>query len=170
MTQDHATPVPRRTLAIVHAGTEAGPAPVPPVLGPSTEPGTAVPAPAGTVAPMSAAERAGTAVRYRAAKVAAVARELWFHPDRLAHAMWNGKPESLAGYWAYICSRAWVPPELTGWKAAVIAWAGFAYHALIGWPLACAGKLLGAAAVRPMRMLCLTALLAVLIFLILPRL
>jgi len=145
-----------------------GLAPVPPT--PVPDAGTGVPVPGGTVAPMTAAERAGTTARYRAAKVAAAASELWFHPDRLAHSMWQGRPESMAEHFAYMRSRAWVPAELQGRKAAFIAWAGLAYHVLIGWPLKCAAKLLDTAAGRPLRLACLVAFLAVLVFLILPRL
>ena len=119
---------------------------------------------------MSAAGRAGTAVRYHARRAAAVAHELWFHPDRLAHSMWQGRPESMAEHFAYIQSRAWVPAELEGRKAAFIAWAGLVYHVLIGWPLKSAAKLLDTAAGRPLRFACLVAFLAVFVFLILPRL
>ncbi len=168
MAEQPATPAPVRSLRLLPGDTAAPGTAAP---GTGTDPGTVPPSvPPAALVPMSAAARTRVALKHRARGIAKVAHELWFHPDRLAHSLWNGKPESLAGYFAYIRSRAWVPPELTGWKAAVIAWAGFAYHALIGWPLACAGKLLGAAAIRPMRMLCLAGFLAVLIFLILPRL
>jgi hypothetical protein len=141
----------------------------------SAAPGTdtvppAVPVPPAVLVPMSGASRARVALKHRARGAGTAARELWFHPDRLAHSMWQGRPESMAEHFAYMRSRAWVPPELTGWKAALIAWAGFAYHVLIGWPLKCAAKLLDTAAGRPLRLACLIAFLAVLVFLILPRL
>ena len=40
-------------------------------------------------------------------------------------------------------------------KATFIAWLGFAYHILIAWPLMLTAKTLGAAAPRPLRLLCL---------------
>ena len=107
------------------------------------------------VVPVSAARRAGVALRYRAGTVASAAQELWLHPDRLGHALWHGRPESAAEHFAYMKSRAWVPPEMTGRKAAFITWAGFAYHVLIAWPLKSAAKLIDAAASRPLRLLAL---------------
>jgi hypothetical protein len=143
-------------------GTEDGTEPVvlrpAPVPDPGTEPGTPVLDPAGTVEPMTVPERAGTAVRYRAARMAAVAYELWLHPDRLLHSIWHPRPETLAEHRVYIKSQAWVPPEMTGRAATVIRWAGIAYHVFIGHPLKAAMKaaVKGAqnvdqAAERPMR-------------------
>jgi hypothetical protein len=100
---------------------------------------------------MSAARRAGSAV----AKAAA---ELWLHPDRLVHSLLHGRPESVAEHFAYMKSRAWVPEELEGRKAAFIAWAGLAYHALIAWPLVSACKIVHATVIRPLRLLGLAAL------------
>jgi hypothetical protein len=104
---------------------------------------------------MSAARRAGSAV-------AKAAGELWLHPDRLVHSLLHGRPESVAEHFAYMKSRAWVPEELEGRKAAFIAWAGIAYHVIVAWPLmtACtalisAATALRAAAVRPLSLLCL---------------
>ena len=104
---------------------------------------------------MTATERAGTAVRYRARKTASAARELWLHPERLGHSLWHGRPESFAGHFSYVASRAWVPPEMTGRKAAFVTWAGFAYHVLIAWPLMGVSQAIRAAAPRPLRLLCL---------------
>jgi hypothetical protein len=103
---------------------------------------------------MRPAERA----RVTARRVAAAAYELWLHPDRLVHSLWHGRPESVAEHFAYMKSRAWVPEELEGRKASFIAWAGLAYHVLIAWPLVSACKIVHAAAVRPLRFLCLAAL------------
>jgi len=106
---------------------------------------------------MSAAERAGNAV-------ANAVRELWLHPDRLIHSMWNGRPESMAAHYAYMTSFAWVPKEMTGKKATAWKWAGIAYH-FIAWPLKAFAKALDAAAGRPLLMLCLVVPVLVLVLL-----
>lgn len=171
MTQDHATPVPRRTLAIVRAGTEAGPAPVPDA---GTEPGTGpVPVPSAPV-PMPIPERARLAVSRRAGTAARVAGEIWLPFGRALYRLWHPEPETMAGHRAYIRSRAWVPPELAGKPAAVIAWAGIAYHVLIGYSLKFAMKAVQKAAAnvdrdaeRPLRMLMLAAFTSALVLVLL---
>jgi hypothetical protein len=168
MAEQHATPAPARGLRLLPGDTAAPGSAAP---GTDTAGGTVPgPVPPAALVPMSAAGRARVTLKHRARGLGAVARELWFHPDRLAHSVWQGRPESMAEHFAYMRSRAWVPAELDGRKAAFIAWAGLAYHVLIGWPLKCAAKLLDAAAGRPLRLACLIAFLAVFVFLILPRL
>lgn len=101
-----------------------------------------------SVTPVSGAARAGTAV-------ANAVRELWLHPDRLVHSLWNGSPGSMADHYRYMTSREWVPDSLEGKEAAFVAYAGLAYHILVGWPLLALSKALGAAAVKPLRFLAL---------------
>ena len=181
MTQDHATPVPRRAFTIVRASTEAGPAPVPPVpvLVPAS--GTdgadgpaAVPVPVVATVPMSVPERARLAVARQAGTAAGIAGRLWLAPGRLIHVLRNPQPETMAEYRAYIRSRAWVPRELSGKSATAIAWAGIAYHVLIGHPLVAAMKAvrktaenIEVAAVRPLRLLMLAAFVTVLVLILL---
>jgi len=154
MTEQHATaPVPLRGLRLLRGDTDTDTAP-------DTDTDTrgdtvSATLPGTEVVPMTAQERAGVALRHRAGVVISAARELWLHPDRLIHSLWHGRPESAAGHFAYMQSRAWVPPEMTGRKAAFVTWAGFAYHVLIAWPLKCAAKLVDASASRPLRLLCL---------------
>lgn len=161
-------PLPQRTLFVVHPGTggvpadstELPPAPVPP-------PGTgaaAVPVLASSPVRMAVPERAVLAARHWAGTAAG---ELWFKPDRVAFVLWHGKPESMAEHRAYIKSRAWVPPEMTGKSAALIAFAGIAYHLLIARPVKAAARTADAAAERPLRFLMLAVFLVALI-LILP--
>ena len=166
MAERHAPPALPRGLRLLGGDTAA-----PDRAAPDTDPGTvSPPVPAATLVPMSAGARARVALKHRARGAGAAASALWLHPDRLAHSMWQGRPESMAEHFAYMRSRAWVPAELQGRKAAFIAWVGLAYHVLIGWPLKCAAKLLDTAAGRPLRLACLIAFLAVFVFLILPRL
>jgi hypothetical protein len=169
MTQDHATPAPRRTLAVVRAGTEGGPAAVPPVPGGGTGScadvgAEAVPVPAAV--PMAVPERARLAVSRWAGPVVEAVRELWLHPDRLLYVMWHGKPESMAEHRAYMKSRAWVPPGMDGGAEKAVTGAGLFYHLLIARPLLAVANTVGAAAVRPLRLLCLAVLITVLIVLL----
>jgi hypothetical protein len=138
---DTARPV---RLRAVSPDTETGTAPDIGVA-PVSPPASAVVSPA-SVAPVSGAARG-------AAVVANVVRELWLHPDRLVHSLWNSHPGSMADHYAYMTSREWVPESLEGKEAAFVAYAGLAYHILIGVPLLALSKALGAAAVRPLRFL-----------------
>ena len=122
---------------------------------------------------MTAPERARLAVSRRAGTVAAGAGRLWLNPGRVLHSLRHDEPETMAEHRAYIRSRAWVPPELTGKPATVIAVAGFMYHVLIGLPLKAAAKTIGEAArqvdkaaQRPLRLLPLVVF-VVLLFVIL---
>lgn len=173
MTQDHATPVSRRTLTIVRAGTEVGSVPVPPVLDAGTGPGTEpVPVPPVPV-PMPVLKRARLAVSRHAGTAARTAGEIWAPCGRTLYRLWHPEPESMAGHRAYIQSRAWVPPELTGKPAAVIAWAGIAYHILIGHPVKSAMKAVVKAAMnidrdaeRPLRLLMLAAFVSAIVLIL----
>ena len=178
MTQDHATPVPRRTLAIVRAGTEATPAAVPPVPGSGTEPGTggmeAVPAPPVASVPMSVPERGRLAVVHWAGTAASGAGQLWLRPGRVLYVLWHPEPETMAAHRAYVRSMAWVPPELAGKAATAIKWAGILYHILIGHPLIAAmegtiktAKNIQVAAARPLRLLMLVIFASALILILL---
>jgi hypothetical protein len=174
MAQDHAAP---RVLFALPAvtGPVPGNRPVPPVTGPVTLSGAvtgnecgAAPdvAPQGTpgaVVPMKVTERAALAARHWAGTAAG---ELWLNPGRAAHALWHGKPESMAEHRAYIRSRAWVPPEMTGKPAAFIAWAGIAYHLIIARPVKAAARITDAASERPLRLLMAAVLISVLIFIV----
>ena len=124
-------------------GTERTPLRPAPVPAASTK--AAVPVPAG-VRPVTVPERVGTAV-------AETVRELWLHPDRLLYVLWHGKPESMAEHRAYMKSRAWVPPEMTGGAEKAVTVAGLFYHLLIARPLKAAAKTVDAAADRPLRLL-----------------
>lgn len=129
---------------------------------------SAAPAPvtAGAVMPMRRAERAGAVTRRAGSAVAEAARELWLHPDRLLYVMWHGKPESMAEHRAYMKSRAWVPPGMDGGAEKAVTGAGLFYHLLIARPLLAAANTVAAAAVRPLRLLCLAVLVLVLIVLL----
>jgi hypothetical protein len=154
MAQSNAVPVPR-VLAVVRDGTGAVP-------GLSTEP---VPVPAAGV-PMTVPERGRLAVAHWAGTAANGAGQLWLHPGRVLHVLWHGKPESMAEHRAYVKSRAWVPPELTGKPAAVIAVAGILYHLLIARPVKAAARIADASAERPLRMIMLAAFITALAFIL----
>ena len=167
MTQDHATPVPRRPLMVVRAGTEGRPAPVPPVPAGSTGPGTE-PAPVPAVpVPMTNLERGRHAVAHWAGTAAEGAGRLWLHPGRVLYVLWHGKPESMAEHRAYVKSRAWVPPELAGKPAAVITAAGIIYHLLVARPVKCAARIVDGAADRPLRLFMLAVFVIPLVFVLL---
>lgn len=134
MAEQRDTPALPPGTAAPGTGTSAGPVP-PPVV------------PAALV-PMS------PAARVRAAVVTTV-RDLWLREDRLLHVAWHGKPESMAEHRAYMKSRAWVPPGMDGKPEKAVIGAGLFYHLFIGRPLLAAANALGAAAVRPLRFLCL---------------
>jgi hypothetical protein len=120
-------------------------------------------APAGaSVAPLSVADRGAVVLR----AVAEAARELWLHPDRLLYVMWHGKPESMAEHRAYMKSRAWVPQGMDGGAEKAVTGAGLFYHLVIARPLLAAANTVGAAAVRPLRLLCLAAFVITLIVLL----
>jgi hypothetical protein len=80
--------------------------------------------------------------------------------------MWHGKPESMAEHRAYMKSRAWVPPGMDGGAEKAVTGAGLFYHLIIARPLLAAANTVAAAAVRPLRLLCLTVLAVVLIVLL----
>ncbi len=154
MAEQHADPVTRPGLHVV-TGIVTGDA-----TGPtgSAEP----PVTTGAVVPMSARERTGSAVTHWAGTAADGAGQLWLNPGRVLHVLWHGKPESMAEHRAYIRSRAWVPPELTGKSAAVITVAGILYHLLIARPVKTAARIVDGAADRPLRLLLLAVFVAVL--------
>ena len=130
--------------------------------------GSAAPAPVttGAVIPMRRAERAGAVARRGGSAVAEAVRELWLHPDRLLYVMWHGKPESMAEHRAYMKSRAWVPPGMDGGAEKAVTGAGLFYHLIIARPLLAVANTVGAAAVRPLRLLCLAAFVIALIVLL----
>jgi len=147
MTQDHATPVPRRALTIVPAGTGGGPAPVPPVPqdGTGSRPvpgpgGTSVPVPAAAAVPMPVPERARLAAARWAGTAAEAIRELWLKPGRLIHVIIHGRAETMCEHWAYVKSRAWVPGGMTGNAEKLVAAAGILHHLLIARPVKAAMK------------------------------
>ena len=118
------------------------------------------------VKPLTVPERAAAAVRRGGTAVLNAARELWFHPDRLLYVLWHGKPGSMAEHRAYMKSRAWVPPGMSGGPEKAVIIAGLLYHMVIARPLKSVAKTADAAADRPLRFLCLVALLLA-VFLIL---
>lgn len=169
MAQNHAAPAQPRVLAVVRAGTavpESGPATVPPVLTAGTALGTAaVPVPA-EVVPLTVPERTRLAVAHWGGTAASGAGKMWLHPDRMVHALWHGRPESMAEHYAYVRAREWVPPELgRKWRVAVTV-AGIVFHVLIGAPLGIVSRITGAASKRPLRFLLLTAFLLLAFFLL----
>jgi hypothetical protein len=127
---------------------------------------------AGAVVRMSAAERAVTAVRYRAGEAARVAREAWAPIARFLHAVAHPEPETMREHWTHIQSRDWVPEEITGTPEKVIAAAGLSYHLVIAYPLKAAAKSarfasekLDAAADRPLQFLYLLVPVLILVLL-----
>ena len=84
---------------------------------------------------------------------------------RSLYVLWQGKPGSMAEHRAYVKSRAWVPPELTGKPATVIARAGILYHLLIARPLKVVARTIDAAADRPLRLLMLIVFVLILLHL-----
>ena len=155
MAEQHADPVTRPGLRIV-TGSITAPA------GSGEHPVAA-----GAVVPMQASERAGNAVRRGAGTAARIAGRLWLNPGRVGHALWNGKPETMAEHFAHVKSRAWVPPEMTGKPATFIALAGIAYHLLIGCPVKAVARTVDAAAERPLRLLMLAAFVSVFVLILL---
>ena len=137
------------------------PATVPLARDAGTGPGNAVPA----RVPMSVPERARLAVNRWAGTVANGAGQLWLHPDRVLYVLWHGKPGSMAEHRAYVKSRAWVPAELSGKPAAVIAVAGIVYHLIIARPLKAIARTVDAAAERPLRLLMLAVFVLILLHL-----
>lgn len=148
---EHAAPVP--------GGTEGRhcAAPVPPPVPDPVPPGTERHSAA--LVPLSAASRASAALRHHA-------RGLWLDPGRLLHSLYHGKPGSMAEHMAYLKSAAWVPEEMTGKPRQFLVIAGIAYHVLIAWPLKLVAKAIDSAADRPLRLIGLIALSAVLIVLL----
>jgi hypothetical protein len=179
MAQDHAAP---RMLFALPTVTGPGNSngPVPPVTVPVTLAGSvtgnagehaagAVTEPMetlGSAVPMTAPERARLAVTHWGGTAATGAGQMWLHPGRLVHGLYNGKPGSLAEHRAYVKSREWVPPELDGKAAAFIAVTGIAYHLLIARPLKAGALTVSASADRPLRLAGLIAFLAVAFFLL----
>ena len=123
---------------------------------------------------MPVPERARLAVTHWAGTAANGAGQLWLRPGRVLYVLWHPEPETMAAHRAYVRSMAWVPPELAGKSAAVIAWAGIAYHVLIGHPVKFAMKAVQKAAAnidrdaeRPLRMLMLAGFVSALILVLL---
>ena len=128
------TPVPPRALFVLRGGAgtgdavpEASTAAVPAPVEASTE---VQPVPASV--PMTVPERARLAGRHWAGIAANGAGQLWLHPGRLGHTLYNGKPGSMAEHRTYIKSRAWVPPELDGKAAKVFGVAGVVFYSIAG--------------------------------------
>jgi hypothetical protein len=136
------------------------------------ESGAAVPAVASTPVPMTLAERASTAVRYRAGEAARVAREAWAPIARFLQAVAHPEPETMREHWTHIQSRDWVPEEMTGGPEKVIAAVGLSYHLVVAYPLKAAAKSarfasekLDAAADRPLQLLYLLVPVLILVLL-----
>lgn len=172
MAQTNGIPAARRALFALPAVTGAGPgnAGPEPVTGPVTpfSASASITGNTGVVVPMTLPERSRHAVAHWAGTAANGAGQLWLHPGRLVHGFYNGKPGSLAEHRAYVKSREWVPPELGGKAATVIAFAGIIYHLLIARPLKAAALTVSASADRPLRLAGLTAFLGI-AFLLLPH-
>lgn len=163
MAQDR-IPVPRRLLVLPGgAGTgdavpAAGPAPVPDPAVAGTAPSTDRAVLAASGVPMTVPERARLAVRSAAA--------VWEPYVGFARMLLTAKPASMAEHRAHIKSRAWVPPELNGKAATVIAWAGILHHLLINRPVKAAALMVGAAADKTLRLYALAATVVVLFILL----
>ena len=165
MVQDR-IPVPPRLLVLPGgAGTgdavpaaEPAPVPVPPAA--STTPSTdrAVPVLATSGVPMTVPERARLAVRSTAV--------VWEPYVGFARMLLTAKPGSMAEHREHIKSRAWVPPELTGKAATIIAWAGIIHHLLIARPLKAAALTVAASADKALRLYGLAAVVIVFFFLL----
>jgi len=170
MAEHGTTPVPVRGLRLLKGDTAAG----------DTAPGTEgdtqgdtmgdtapipVSAPDAVAVPLSLPERVRLAVAHWAGTAAGWAGQLWLRPDRVIHALWHGRPASMAEHRAYMKSRAWVPGELAGNPATVIAWAGILYHLLIARPLKAVARTTDAAADRPLRLLMLIVFVLILLHL-----
>ena len=183
---EHAAPVTRPALVVVPAvsGADSGNTPSPAATRPVTQAGnrgvrvtepdagntvavTALPETAGGAVPMTLPQRGRHAVSHWAGTAAEGAGKLWLNPGRVLHVLWHGKPESMAEHRAYVKSRAWVPPELTGKSAAVITVAGILYHLLIARPVKTAARIVDGAADRPLRMLMLAVFVSALILILL---
>jgi hypothetical protein len=97
--------------------------------------GAALVSPA-SVAPLSAADRAGVALR----AVVSAARDLWLLPGRFLHAQAHPAPETMKEHWAHMQSRAWIPGEMTGRPEKAVAIAGILHHLVIAIPVKAAAK------------------------------
>jgi hypothetical protein len=121
-----------------------------------------------TIVPMTPAERAQLAARHWVTLAANGAGQLWLHPDRLGHSLYNGKPGSMAEHRAYIKSRGWVPPDLDGKAAKFIGGAGVVFYAITG-VLQIPLLILYAALDRMLRTAGLIAAVLIFVFAILPH-
>jgi hypothetical protein len=96
--------------------------------------------------PMTAGERSARLARHWAASARAAA----MRPGELPHAVWHGKPESLAELHHYAVSRAWVPdghegslaPALGALYSHTVAKGGAALGLSIAWVTARALRLI----------------------------
>lgn len=152
-----------------------------PVTGPVTLPLTSVTVTSNTagtdahpeatvaVVPLTVPERASLAVTHWGSTAANGAGQLWLNPGRILHALWYGRPETMAEHRAYIKSRAWVPKELGGKSRKVVVFLGVAYHLLIARPIKAAARTVDASAERPLRLLMLTAFVSVFAVAVLPH-
>lgn len=144
MTGQRATQTPPRALFVLRGGDSTGtgdavpgpePVTVPLMVSGGTEAGTGpgtAPSPVPAAVPMTVPERAVLAGKHWASTAADGAGQLWLHPDRLGHSLYNGKPGSMAEHRAYIKSRRWVPPDLDGKAAKFIAGTGIVFYAITG--------------------------------------
>ncbi len=122
------------------------------------------------VLPMKPTERTRLAVAHWAGIAANGAGQLWFHPGRLGHTLWTGRPGSMAEHRAYIKSREWRPAELEDHRAgSVIVCLGVAYHLMIARPLKTACLIVSAAADRPLRLTGLAVFLILFAVFVLPH-
>jgi hypothetical protein len=163
MSEQRATPAPLRGLRLLRgdtkgdtaggdtADTKGDTAPIP------------VSAPGAGIVPLSPAERIRLAVAGWAGTAAGAVGQLWLHPDRVLYVLWHGKPGSMAEHRAYVKSRAWVPAELSGKPAKVLAVLGIFYHLVIARPVKAVARMADAAAERPLRLLMLAAFILILI-------
>ena len=159
--EPHAAPL--RSLRLLPGDTEGDTSAS---AAPGTEGDTDLALPGTGVVPLSPRERAGRAGRHWAVTAAEGAGQLWLHPGRVLHALWHGKPESMAEHRAYVKSRAWVPQELSGKWASVIAVAGITYHLAIARPVKAVARIVDAAAERPLRLILLAAFISVLVLIV----
>jgi hypothetical protein len=151
MTEQRATPTPLIGLRLLRGDTAA---PGTGVADTDTAPGTKgdtratqepvsvsgagggtapVPLPGTEVVPLTPAERTRLTVTHWAGTAANGAGQLWLHPGRVGHALYHGKPDSMAERRVYVKSRAWVPPELKDdLSGKLIAAEGIAFHWVAG--------------------------------------
>lgn len=185
MAQSNGIPPARPVLAVVAAvtGSGSGNAGAGPVTGPVTGRVTPPPetagvtgntGPAPSAVPLSPSARTRLAVSHWAGTAARIAGEIWAPCGRTLHSLWHPAPETMPEYRAHIRSHGWVPPELAGKSAAVIRWAGFLYHILIGYPLKSAMKAavkaamnVDKAAERPLRIFMFAVFVSALAFVLL---